>query len=75
MQNGGKPVRNFNFCENYNRARVRGHYVFVYNMADAYGVRQLMNVAYKLMFEYVDKAVKMFIYISAVVNVDNVSFS
>ncbi len=48
MQNGGKPLQNFNFCENYNRARVRGHYVFVYNMAGAYGVRQLVNVAYNV---------------------------
>ena len=32
MQNGGKPLRNFNFCENYNRARVRGYYVSVYNI-------------------------------------------
>ena len=63
MQYGGKPLRNFNFRENYNRARVRGYYVSVYNMAGAYGVsqRQLVNVA--SMFEYVDKVVKMFIYL------------
>ncbi len=50
VQNGGKPLRNFNFyfCENYNRARVRGHEILVYNMADAYGVRQLVNVAYNI---------------------------